>query len=342
MQSHQEPASQFKNRATGFSDADWGALEKRLSDTRDLLKDILSHLRTVLDNLKSAGTKYQSAGRAWRKTDSPADGMRRQHGHRQNGPAAGAQKPQGPAGSRFQSATSQSTTFSRFTDSSSRQSTFGKTTFGKTAEAGQAKTESTFKSKTDGQAGPGFSWSWRAKAESASSSSSKTSASPGSAGQHKAGAEAAGQQKPSPGAGRAKAESASSSSQQRAQQQTGQQAGQQTGQQQANQRQAGQKQDSRHRTTGPGGGSSYQDYKQRSHKSPLGHGRMTLTQACALLCITYPCNADDIRVAYRKQARRHHPDLGGDEEMMKSINQAYELAISWCSPLRGKTATWAA
>jgi len=70
---------------------------------------------------------------------------------------------------------------------------------------------------------------------------------------------------------------------------------------------------------------------------------MTLTQACALLSITYPCTADDIKAAYRKQARRHHPDLGGDEEMMKSINQAYELALSWCSPLRGKTtATWAA
>lgn len=69
---------------------------------------------------------------------------------------------------------------------------------------------------------------------------------------------------------------------------------------------------------------------------------MTLTQACALLCVAYPCTADDIKSAYRKQARRHHPDLGGDEEMMKSINQAYELALSWCTPLRGKAATWAA
>ncbi|MBI4805806.1 MAG: J domain-containing protein [Desulfovibrio sp.] len=339
MQSRQEPASQFKNRATGFSDADWGALEKRLSDTRDLLRDILSHLRTVLDNLKSAGTKYQSAGRAWRKTDSPADGMRRQHGHRQNGPAAGAQKPQGPAGSRFQSSTSQSTTSSRFTDSSARQSTFGKAPFGKTAESGQAKAGSTFKSKTDSQAGTGFSWSFRAKTEYASSASSaRTSTGSGSAGQQKA----------SPGAGQARSEATGSSSQQRAYQHagqhTGKQAGQQTGQQTGQQagHKAGQKQEHRHRTTGPGGGSSYQEYKQRSHKSPLGQGRMTLTQACALLCITYPCNADDIRVAYRKQARRHHPDLGGDEEMMKSINQAYELAISWCSPLRGKTATWAA
>jgi DnaJ-domain-containing protein 1 len=69
---------------------------------------------------------------------------------------------------------------------------------------------------------------------------------------------------------------------------------------------------------------------------------MTLTQACALLCVALPCNADDVKTAYRKQARRHHPDLGGDEEMMKSINQAYELALTWCSPVRGKAPTWAA
>jgi len=69
---------------------------------------------------------------------------------------------------------------------------------------------------------------------------------------------------------------------------------------------------------------------------------MTLTQACALLCVVLPCNADDIKIAYRKQARRHHPDLGGDEEMMKSINQAYELALTWCSPVRSKAPTWAA
>ncbi len=69
---------------------------------------------------------------------------------------------------------------------------------------------------------------------------------------------------------------------------------------------------------------------------------MTLTNACALLCLSYPCTPDEIKAAYRKQARRHHPDLGGDEEMMKSINQAYETALSWCNPLRGKSGVWAA
>ena len=85
-----------------------------------------------------------------------------------------------------------------------------------------------------------------------------------------------------------------------------------------------------------------QESSRRTHRPAATCGAMSLTQACALLCVAYPCTLDDIKSAYRKQARRHHPDLGGDEEMMKSLNQAYELALSWCSPLRGKPSSWAA
>jgi len=34
-----------------------------------------------------------------------------------------------------------------------------------------------------------------------------------------------------------------------------------------------------------------------------------------------------LRKAYLKLAKRHHPDLGGDLEVMKKINQAYLVAL---------------
>jgi len=36
---------------------------------------------------------------------------------------------------------------------------------------------------------------------------------------------------------------------------------------------------------------------------------------------------EEIKNAYRKLVREHHPDLGGDEEVMKALNFAYEQAI---------------
>ena len=35
--------------------------------------------------------------------------------------------------------------------------------------------------------------------------------------------------------------------------------------------------------------------------------------------------ADEIKKAYRKLARKHHPDAGGDEGKFKEINEAYEV-----------------
>ena len=34
--------------------------------------------------------------------------------------------------------------------------------------------------------------------------------------------------------------------------------------------------------------------------------------------------SSDLKSAYRKLAKRHHPDTGGDEEQMKRVNQAYQ------------------
>ena len=35
--------------------------------------------------------------------------------------------------------------------------------------------------------------------------------------------------------------------------------------------------------------------------------------------------ADEIKKAFRKLARKHHPDAGGDEAKFKEINEAYEV-----------------
>lgn len=44
-----------------------------------------------------------------------------------------------------------------------------------------------------------------------------------------------------------------------------------------------------------------------------------------ILGVKRDATADEIKKAYRKLARKHHPDTGGDEETFKEINNAYEV-----------------
>lgn len=44
-----------------------------------------------------------------------------------------------------------------------------------------------------------------------------------------------------------------------------------------------------------------------------------------LLDLSQDASADDIKRAYRRQARQHHPDAGGDEETFKRITHAYRV-----------------
>lgn len=53
-----------------------------------------------------------------------------------------------------------------------------------------------------------------------------------------------------------------------------------------------------------------------------------------LLGVTPFCSRDELRRAHRDAIRRHHPDRGGDDEMMKAVNIAKELldaelAFAW-------------
>lgn len=49
------------------------------------------------------------------------------------------------------------------------------------------------------------------------------------------------------------------------------------------------------------------------------------TELYDLLQISTSSSADDIKKAFRKAALKHHPDRGGNEEMFKKINHAYEI-----------------
>ncbi len=44
-----------------------------------------------------------------------------------------------------------------------------------------------------------------------------------------------------------------------------------------------------------------------------------------LLGVSPGSSWDEIEKAYRKKAKIHHPDLGGDEDTMKALNEAYEI-----------------
>lgn len=44
-----------------------------------------------------------------------------------------------------------------------------------------------------------------------------------------------------------------------------------------------------------------------------------------ILGVPRGASADDVKKAFRKQARKHHPDAGGSEERFKEINEAYEV-----------------
>jgi DnaJ domain len=48
----------------------------------------------------------------------------------------------------------------------------------------------------------------------------------------------------------------------------------------------------------------------------------------SLLNLSRNCTLTDLKAAYRKLSFKHHPDLGGDQEMMKKVNLAYEQ-IKW-------------
>jgi molecular chaperone DnaJ len=52
---------------------------------------------------------------------------------------------------------------------------------------------------------------------------------------------------------------------------------------------------------------------------------MPSTDYYDILGVKRDASADEIKKAFRRLARKHHPDAGGDEEKFKQINEAYEV-----------------
>jgi hypothetical protein len=48
----------------------------------------------------------------------------------------------------------------------------------------------------------------------------------------------------------------------------------------------------------------------------------------------FPNSEKEIKYAYRKQAKLHHPDTGGDANKFREVQMAYETAINFLPELR--------
>jgi DnaJ-class molecular chaperone len=47
----------------------------------------------------------------------------------------------------------------------------------------------------------------------------------------------------------------------------------------------------------------------------------------SLLGLTYGFSKKELKRKYREKSKENHPDKGGDAEIMKSINSAYEMLL---------------
>ena len=50
----------------------------------------------------------------------------------------------------------------------------------------------------------------------------------------------------------------------------------------------------------------------------------------SLLGVSFPCSISDVKTAYRKLAKRFHPDQGGSHDEFLALRDAYEKALHLC------------
>lgn len=348
MQTRTRGEGSFRTQAS-HGVTDWHALEVQLNRTRLILQDILLHLQEVLRNLQSvrnsanafAGASRGATGnhsRDARSATGSGTRFRSQNTHqnqtgRERFQGASAFGSQPGASERFRTKTrssgfeartgasgqTRSTTGSqsrwtagnqtRFTSGSQQTRTnAGNTRFasgGQTTFTGsQTRTES-----AGDKAGAGKTWSFRA----GNASSSRTTGQTGGTGREHTRTE---------NAWRAKTAGQGAERDNRTRQTT-----------------STQRPFTRSTTRGRGFHmDSDRQYRARQMARKCG---MNLKCAYDILCLDYPCSSDEIKAAYRQMARIHHPDLGGDEETMKDVNVAYELAMRFCSGPRQASTAWA-
>lgn len=56
---------------------------------------------------------------------------------------------------------------------------------------------------------------------------------------------------------------------------------------------------------------------------PSGGGAGDMDMSYRLLGLSSSASWDEIEKAYRRKAKVHHPDRGGDEDAMRALNHAY-------------------
>ena len=57
--------------------------------------------------------------------------------------------------------------------------------------------------------------------------------------------------------------------------------------------------------------------------------------AATVLGLHWPCRLDEVKAAYRTQAKQTHPDLGGRAEDFRRVSEAYQALVAAPSgPLR--------
>lgn len=58
-------------------------------------------------------------------------------------------------------------------------------------------------------------------------------------------------------------------------------------------------------------------------------------EACRILGVQWGSSLEQIKQAFRYQAKIHHPDMGGNAEKFKQVKEAYEY-LRTASVLQGK------
>ncbi|WP_158011020.1 DnaJ domain-containing protein [Hymenobacter lapidarius] len=56
--------------------------------------------------------------------------------------------------------------------------------------------------------------------------------------------------------------------------------------------------------------------------------RLPLPQWAAVMELQHPIRPEDVKTAYRRLAKKYHPDAGGTDEQMKQLNAARTQALA--------------
>ena len=335
---------------SAYGATDWQALEVQLNRTRSILQEILVHLQEVLHNLKMARTGGRNAAGAEAGRNGGHDAWRRSA----SGPRPFASRPHQGAGA--SQAGSQGAGSGRTFSHGAAAGGNGKAhTAGAT---GSERTRFWNRPGESARAGAGASFRASAGAErtaedfrarQGATAGEKTRASENRssrAGASYAGG-ATGQAQRERATGQTHRERPRTESTFRGATGAGT-----TGSQSDSSRrfsagastasgQAGATGASRAGARPSGAGFRMDEDRQSRARVAARRGGMNLKCAYEILCLDYPCSVDEIKIAYRHMARLYHPDLGGDEEAMKDVNVAYEMAMRFSAGPRRASAAWA-